>query len=59
MKKFTWLLAVAFCFPIVSFTGCGDGENKLVEPPAEVEEISDAEQDEFDKGMEEAMNQPG
>lgn len=58
MKKFA-MLAALFCFPIVGITGCGGGGNEIVEVSTEEPEISEAEQAQMDKEMEEAMSQQG
>jgi hypothetical protein len=58
MKKFALLFAAACCLPVLGLTGCGSGETEVIQNTTEAE-MSEAEQAEFDAGMEEAMNQQG
>ena len=60
MKKFALLFVAAFSFSILGLTGCGrSGENTVVETVAEPE-MSDAEEEAYNKAMEEEMaSQPG
>ena len=52
MKKFAFLLVAAFCVPVLGVTGCGgNGETQVIEAQPVEPEISEAEQDEFDAGM--------
>ena len=61
MKKFSLALVAALCLPVIAMTtGCGgSGENTVVAPPAANEEMTTAEQDAFDKGMEADMAAEG
>ncbi len=60
MKKFALLIAAAFCLPVLGLTGCGGGgDNKVIEAAPAVEQ-SAAEEEAYNKAMEEEMNkQPG
>lgn len=56
------LICLSFC--ALSFAGCGGGgETKVIEPPAVVEDDEAAmdgiDDDEYNKAMEESMNQQG
>ena len=56
------LICLSFC--ALSFAGCGgSGETKVIEPPAVVEDDGAAmdgiDDDEYNKAMEESMNQQG
>ena len=56
------LICLSFC--ALSFAGCGgSGETKVIEPPAVVEDdeaaMDGVDDDEYNKAMEESMNQQG
>jgi hypothetical protein len=45
--------------PVLGLTGCGgSGENTVI-PISETEEMSEADQEAFDAGMEASMNEEG
>lgn len=57
-----FLMCLSFC--ALSFTGCGGaGETKVIAPPTTVEDDEAAmdgiDDDEYNKAMEESMNQQG
>lgn len=58
MTKFTWILIVAFCFPIVGLTGCGRGSETRVIEDVAVEDPGDADA-EMEAGMAEMDVQTG
>ena len=58
MKKLALLFVAAFSLSCVGLTGCGgSGDSKVIEAPdvdPNAQEMSDAEQAQFDKEMEKA-----
>jgi hypothetical protein len=60
MKKFAFTLMAIVSMSLLSFSGCGGHDSKVIEAPATDEPaMSEAEQAALDKGMEEQMNQQG
>ena len=62
--KMTAYFLLCFSFCALSLTGCGGGgETKVIQPPAAAEDDEAAmdgiDDDEYNKAMEESMNQQG
>lgn len=61
MKNLVFSFMAVVCLASLSFTGCGGSEPAVIEAPPATEEVDPAtegmSQEEYDKAMEESMNQ--
>lgn len=59
MKTLATLAALLCCFSFATLTGCGSGDTKVIEAPAETEDVDPAmegmTEEEYNKAMEESM----
>ncbi len=60
MRKFALVFVAAFGLCCFGLTGCGEPKTAVIEaPPTNEPEMTPEEQAEYDRSMNESMNQPG